>query len=336
MTRYFKSSALVFFFGMMACALMTCVLPARAQEPVKIPPRSEYQYKKDYAEVNEIMKEADVAKREAMLNGFVKEHPESRMIPYVAAQLIQPYAQKQDWQKVISLATDFQKLIPDDPGLDKYLLGAYFRTNNFAKAGEIADKMYKANPTKETAAEMAGLYQQMKNTDKYLFYAEKAAAEYPIEQSYAMMLQIAQIYLQRQDVPKALGYLSKIMDAYGGQTPPKVQEAEWNKTRAFAYGLMAADAYGKKDCAKSSEYYNKVATFAPKTAEAHYYVGMCRWKEGDQVGAIPYFARAAVLNQNISPKAQEYLEQLYKAEHNGSLDGMDEVLAKAKSEVGVS
>jgi len=30
------------------------------------------------------------------------------------------------------------------------------------------------------------------------------------------------------------------------------------------------------------------------------------------------------------------LEQLYKARHNDTLDGLDQVLAKAKSELGIS
>jgi len=40
--------------------------------------------------------------------------------------------------------------------------------------------------------------------------------------------------------------------------------------------------------------------------------------------------------QLYAKKAQEYLEQLYKARHNDTLDGLDQVLAKAKSELGIS
>jgi tetratricopeptide (TPR) repeat protein len=322
--------------GSMVGALMLLIPLAVAQQQVKIPPKSEYQYRKDYEEVNVILKETDQAKREAMLQEFVKTHPESRMIPTIAAQIIYPYSQKQDWNKVIALGQEFEKLIPDDPGLTKIMLGAYFRSGNTAKASEIMENMYKASPTKETAAQMAGFYLQMKNTDKYLFYSEKVVAEFPIEQSYPTALQMVQIYIQKQNLPKAIELLSKVMDAYGDKVPQGVQEAEWNKTRAFAFGVMAADAYGKKDCAKTASLYGKVASYVPKTAEAYYYVGMCKWKEGDQEGAVPYFAKATVLNQAISPKAKEYLEQLYKARHNNTLDGLDQVLAKAKAELGVS
>jgi len=327
---------MVVLAGIVVGALTLLIPPVFSQEQVKIPPKSEYQYKKDYEEYNQIMKEADPAKREARLQEFVKAHPESRMIPTVANTIIYPYAQKQDWQKVISLAQDFQRLIPEDPGLRQTLITAYYRSGNIAKAGETVDELYKAHPTKEAAAEVAELFLRMKNTDKYLFYAEKVVAEFPVEQSYPAALQIAQIYIQKQNIPKAVEYLNKVMTAYSDKVPQGVKEEDWNKTRAFAYGVMAVDAYGKSDCARASEYYGKVVTYVPKSADAYYYMGMCKWKGGDQAGAIPHFAKAQVLNDKISPKAKENLEQLYKAEHNGSLDGLDQVLAKAKAELGVS
>jgi tetratricopeptide (TPR) repeat protein len=336
MTTSVKSPAIVVLAGIVVGALTLLIPQVFSQEQVKIPPKSEYQYKKDYEEYNQIMKEADPAKREARLQEFVKAHPESRMIPTVANTIIYPYAQKQDWQKVISLAQDFQKLIPDDPVLRQTLITAYYRSGNVAKAGEMADELYKAHPTKEAAAEVAELFLRMKNTDKYLFYAEKVVAEFPIEQSYPAALQIAQVYIQKQNIPVAIQYLNKVMTAYSDKVPQGVKEEDWNKTRAFAYGVMGADAYAKKDCARTAEYYGKVVTYLPKNADAYYYTGMCKWKDGDQAGAIPYFAKASVLNDRISPKAKEYLDQLYKAEHNGSLDGLDQVLAKAKAELGVS
>lgn len=336
MTTLSKNAARLTVVGLMACAISFMPPMAPAQEQVKIPPKSEYQYRKDYDQVQQIMKETDPAKREALLQQFIKEHPESRMIPTVAANIIYPYTQKQDWQKVIALASEYQKLAPEDPGLKNTLISAYLRTGNSAKAAELAEEMYKENPTKESAAALAQLYLQLKNTDKYMVYAEKVATEFPIEQSYPTMLQMAQIYIQKQNLPKAVELLSKVMATYGDKAPANVKEDDWNKTRAFAYGVMGADAYAKKDCAQTAAYYGKLATYAPKTADAYYYPGMCKWKENDQKGAIPYFAKAAVLNQPISAKAKEYLEQLWKAEHNNTLDGLDQELAKAKSELGVS
>ena len=37
----------------------------------------------------------------------------------------------------------------------------------------------------------------------------------------------------------------------------------------------------------------------------------------------------------MSAKAKEYLEELYKAENNDSLDGLDSVISKAKFDLGI-
>ena len=62
---------------------------------------------------------------------------------------------------------------------------------------------------------------------------------------------------------------------------------------------------------------------------------MAKWQGKDQKGAIEPFAKSFVLGKTLSAKAKEYFEQLYKNEHNGSLDGSDAVLAKAKSDLGI-
>jgi hypothetical protein len=62
---------------------------------------------------------------------------------------------------------------------------------------------------------------------------------------------------------------------------------------------------------------------------------MCKWQNKDPEGAIEAFAKAVVLNKDLGKKAQTYLEDLYKARHGGSLDGLDQVLAKAKAGLGL-
>src|SRR5436190_22644925 len=86
-------------------ALAVCISPAFTQQG-KIDPQSDYQYRKDYAQVDGIMKEADPQKRADMLLAFVKEHPESRMIPYVSgyySQIVATHAQAGAWAKVIEM-----------------------------------------------------------------------------------------------------------------------------------------------------------------------------------------------------------------------------------------
>jgi len=127
------------------------------------------------------------------------------------------------------------------------------------------------------------------------------------------------------------------MAAFGDKVPPGVQEPAWNQSRAFAYGLIAAAAYAKKDYPTAISNYETVIKYAPKADDApYYYIGMSKWNSKDPEGAIEAFAKAAVMGKANAKKAEDYLQQLYKARHNDSLDGLEEVKAKAKADLGIS
>jgi tetratricopeptide (TPR) repeat protein len=346
----------------MTAILILCGISSFALQE-KISPLSDYQYKRDYAQFEGIKKEADIQKRADLLKGFVKEHPISRILLYAATdymECVKPLAEKKDWAKAIEMEESFLALVPDDKtvqaagipvGVEDFmkdqllparklllssLLAAYYQSNNFPKAAETAEKVYAMAPDKSLLPVLADIYLKSQNTDKYLDYGQKVLAEYPIEQVYPTALQMSQVYIQKQDVANATGLLTKVMDVYGDKVPPNVQEAAWNTTRAFAYGVIASGIYATKDYTKALELYEKVAKFEPKREDAHYFIGMCKWQNKDPEGAIDAFAKSVVLNKTYSERARKYLEDLYKARHNDSLDGLDGVLAKAKSELGIS
>ena len=57
--------------GLVISLLVVQVMVSAAQEPVKIPPRSNYQYRKDHAEVTELMKISNAGERAAKLEKLV-------------------------------------------------------------------------------------------------------------------------------------------------------------------------------------------------------------------------------------------------------------------------
>jgi tetratricopeptide (TPR) repeat protein len=217
------------------------------------------------------------------------------------------------------------------------MAGAYYQSQNWPKAAETVEKLYEIAPDKATLPLLADIYLKMQNYDKYLACGQKILAEFPMDlpQGYDTAVTMARVYIQKQDVPSATDLLSKVMDVYGDKLPPNIQEAQWNATRSFAYGVIASGVYAKKDYPKAQELYEKVAKFEPKREDAHYYLGMCKWQTKNTEGAIDSFAKCVVLNGQLAKRAQQYLEQLYKASHKDTLDGLDQVLAKAKSELGM-
>jgi tetratricopeptide (TPR) repeat protein len=314
--------------------------PAQKEE---IPPDSDYMFRKYSAVIDDIKaKETDPARRADALLNWVKANPRAtRTISYAASfygEVVSNAIKGGDAQKALTMIQAFQAAAPGDKTLVSLEMSAYYQAKNYAKAAEIGEKLYTEKPSLDMANTLYALYSQANNQDKVLVYGEKLLAEVPIDKSFGIALHLAGIYAQRKNAEKALGLYTQLMAAFGDKVPAGVQESAWNPVRAGAYTMMAADSYAKKDYPKAIELYDKVTKISPKGDEgcqAWYYIGMAKWQNKDQKGAIEPFAKASVLGKALSAKAKEYLENLWKAEHNNSLDGLDAVIAKAKSDLGI-
>ncbi len=349
--------------GSMMALLLLCGASGFALQG-KISPLSDYQYKKDYAQYEEIKKEADVQKRADLLLGFVKERPISRILLYVVTDYqaaVNPSLEKKDWPKAISMTEALLSILPTEETvkaeeipvgseeflkdqlapsvlmLQRTMLAAQYGAGNMPKAAELAEKIYAAAPDATMLQTLAAIYLGMQNFDKYLEYGQKILAQAPMDQplGYTTALQMADIHLRKQDVPAATAMFSKIMDVYGDKVPPNMAENQWNATRAIAFGLMGADAYQKKDYPGALGLYQKVVQFDPKRDDAWYYIGMSKWQTEGQDAAVEPFAKCVVLEKTMAPRAKQYLEQIYQGSHSGSLDGIEEVLTKARADLGI-
>ena len=111
MTRFHQRQVMTVLV-VLAVALALCGPQVKAQE--KISPLSDYQYRKDLAAVETIVKEADLQKRADALAAFVKANRITRTLAYVASSYVactKPYMQK-DWAKVISMEESLYALLP--------------------------------------------------------------------------------------------------------------------------------------------------------------------------------------------------------------------------------
>jgi tetratricopeptide (TPR) repeat protein len=325
------------FAGAKAQAQKTVTPPPQREE---IPPDSDYMYRKDSAALDAIKaRETDPQKRADALVAWVKDHPRAtRAIAYAAAfydEIVRGVL-KTDLQRGLAMIQTFQTAAPSNTTLTALQMSAYYQTKNWVRAAELGEKLYAATPSTGLANDLMGIYMQANNPEKYLFFAEKVLTDVGIEKGYSVALQIANFHIQRKEMAKALPLLVQLMTAFGDKVPQGIQESNWNQTRAFAYGVMAGDTYSKKDFPKAIELYERVTRFAPKSEDAWYFIGMARWQTKDQKGAIEPLAKAYVIGGKVySQKAKDNLEQLWKAEHNNSLDGLDAVIAKAKSDLGI-
>jgi tetratricopeptide (TPR) repeat protein len=340
-----------------------------ALQEEKISTLSDYLYNKDLQKYKEIQAATDNQKKIDLATAFLKERPISRVLLYVATEYMTAASKiaGNNSNSLIKMGEALWNLVPTDQkinaeakdipvGLEEFkkeqlqktrilileqIAGAYYKTQNYAKAAEYVERIDAINPSAKTAQSLFDIYGKLGNEDKRISYGKKVLerASMKSPEGYGMALQLADIYLKKQDassVNAAIQLFTKVMDVYGNSVPPNVRASEWDKTRIFAYTLMAKDAYSKNDFAKAEKMFQTVLSFNDKLDEPYYYLGMCKWKEKDQPTAIVYFARCAVLNKDYAAKANKYLQDLYKATYPNDPDGLKDVIAKAKTALGIS
>jgi tetratricopeptide (TPR) repeat protein len=351
--------------GLMTVMLVLLGTNAFALQEEKISTLSDYLYKKDLVKFKEIQAATSSQKKIELATAFLKERPISRVLLYVATEYMAAAGNNPD--SLISKGEELWKLVPTDQkinaeakdipvGLEEFkkeqlqktrilileqIAGAYYKKQDYAKAAEYVERVDAIDPAVKTAQSLFDIYGKLGNEAKRISAGKKVMerASMKSPEGYGMALQLADIYLKKQDansVNAAIQLFAKVMDVYGNSVPPNVRESEWNKTRIFAYTLMAKDAYSKNDLAKAEKMFQMVLSYDSRLDEPYYYLGMCKWKGKDQPAAIVYFARCAVLNKSYAAKANGYLEQLYKATYPNEPEGLKDVIAKAKTALGIS
>jgi regulator of sirC expression with transglutaminase-like and TPR domain len=95
------------------------------------------------------------------------------------------------------------------------------------------------------------------------------------------------------------------------------------------------DAAKKSECEKALTWFKKALDLTPVDDYSLYGSGVIYSFLEDYSNAESNLAGAVVVPGQVSKIARSVLEQLYKSRHNGTLDGLDEVLANARKKLGI-
>jgi tetratricopeptide (TPR) repeat protein len=348
--------------------LLLCGASGFAQEKISL--LSNYYYTRDAKRHEEIKQEKDPQKLAGLLIEFLKDRPINRLIPYIISDyqaVAVGHLNSKEWDKAVSMAEEMMAALPADAAVEKavqdgdvtvvennveeflqqiqtarltmqqIILTAYYSSANWAKAAELQEQLYAVAPSIQGVQLLADIYMNMGNYDKYLENAQKIMAEFPIDQplGFDAAFKSVQIYAQKNDIPKMTELYKKLMDVYGDKLPQGLTNEQWNPQRVTAFTLLAQEPYTAKDYPKAIEMFEKVIKADPSNGDAYYFIGMCKWQTEGQDSAVESFARSVVLNKQTADRSRQYLEQIHKAKNNDSLDGLDEILAKAKADLGI-
>ncbi len=294
----------------------------------------------EYDAYDKAVKEPDLDKRATMLFAFIDKYPKSKLMPYIDqayGTLAYDYKTREKWDKLEPLAEQWLKLHPNDLPTIVYIAQSAQKLGHDQKFVEYGEKIYAAKPDGDTAYFIAQAYKRLGNQPKYLEWTEKLFSFPQFDGEFGLRLLFMEKYANEKNLEKAAEYARlalKSIDA--AKKPDSVPEAKWNeditKTRKGCDITIGLNYYEKQKWADAIKYLAE-ANKVQKSAEAYYYIGHCQWKTGQIDAAMISFAAAELSKGDVSAKAKEYLEQLYKSIHNDTLIGIEKTYNKARKEL---
>lgn len=310
-----------------------------AQEPVELPegvaPESEWAYGKHLEQLEEIMKVSDLAAREQQLETFMKKlHPKSKILQYYESffsRTVADYEKAGKSQEANALSSKMLQLFPNSITLLSQTLHDAVQKQDHATAIEIGERLHAIQPDKQTTVILAQSYIATNNGPKAAEYSQKALDAMGPKDGVYFAYWLASYHTGQKNVDKAVQYYEMLLKAYPQGTPAGWEAAQWNSVKGTAYTTLARAAYVKQKFAAAIQNYTESLRYSPKSDLTYLSMGLSYWKLQQLQPAMDAFAKAAVLGKDQAAKAQEYLEQLYKPLNGDSLDGLDEMLAKARS-----
>lgn len=191
------------------------------------------------------------------------------------------------------------------------------------------------------------LFWQLNHFPKAIEHGEASLSDFPTDPQVLTMLATA--YHALDDPAKAIRRASRAVRSLRGlERPGHMDAQQW---QARVDGLMSQNyaymgsAYlsqyeaGRRDPAnpdaglnlrKAHLYSSRAVELAPRSDFAQFQLGIVFCARNQVVEAIEPLAKAVVLNGRFGAIALENLEAVYRAIHQGSLDGLEDLLAQAR------
>lgn len=232
-------------------------------------------------------------------------------------------------------AAEFQRLLAEqDPAARKNLIDAF--AARFPSSLLLAD-----------AFQEAAIIGRMADDPEVLFeYGQKSLQLRP--NNFVLMSEIADAYLRRNQPDKAEPLALEALELLGtAQKPPALSDADWVKgkrillgtnfaTLGFAHIRRAQASKNPVDRWRSANRaiapLKRALEFQPREDSVFYGLGFSYAMANDYANAESALAKAVVLNGPTSGEAKNLLQDIYKS-RNKSLDGLEQVLANARTDL---
>jgi tetratricopeptide (TPR) repeat protein len=166
---------------------------------------------------------------------------------------------------------------------------------------------------------------------------------------YAIMTELGRAYGERGGIDRAEEMAEQAVDLISAaEKPPQVTAEQWEQGKKMLLATNFStlgnvhirraqanqDPQGRKALAERAlAPFKKALEILPRDDISHWRIGLAYIFLNDYANAESHLAKAATINGVASDFARRDLEEIYKKEHKDSLEGLDKVLAKAKSDL---
>jgi len=141
-------------------------------------------------------------------------------------------------------------------------------------------------------------------------------------------------YLAKYELERKAQKESKAASQAQGGTAASADDSAKKETAAKAKEPAVENpSSGSTNLTQADEYLNKAVNLNPQYDYAQFQLGVVYAYQNQSTKAMDLFAKTVVLEGSFKDMARRNLEAIYKVTHKNSLDGVDQLLSKAKEDL---
>jgi tetratricopeptide (TPR) repeat protein len=260
----------------------------------------------------------DVGERVKLIEEFLKKFPESKYAPTLHQAATSLYQQLNDRDKMIEHGEKTLLSFPSNPAILSLLALAYTSGGEPDKAIDRASKAVSAVEKLTLPA----------NADEARWKAER---DQYLAMNYASM---GSSYLAKYELERKAQKESKTVPPAQEGTPTSADDSAKKEIEAKTKEPSGEPSNsGSTHLVKAHEYLSKAVDLNSQYDYAEFQLGVVYAYQNQSAKAMNVFARTVVLEGSFKDMARRNLEAIYKVTHKNSLDGVEQLLSKAKEDL---
>lgn len=279
--------------------------------------------------------EPDYERRGTLLIRFAQDFSKSALLPYVDSEyrsLLFACREEKNYELLESLAGRWLEIRSDSLQATAYAADAAKQLGKDKQYAGFLERIYGMQPTGDTAREIALVYKELGNHEKFIEWGQRVFSEHPeYHEDYLLRYELMLHYFESGDMDKAgeCARLSlKYADLAASKDPAVLNQA--GKVRQSCYDALGKIQYSDGAYSEAVKSFNQ-ALEVQKYGEGYYFIGMCLWNLKRIDEGMIYLAAAELQGDGFSEKAGRNLERLYRSLHNNTTVGIQKIYKRARN-----